>query len=75
MSYYAGSGRPSGDWVLRNPITSILACCARAARGHADEQFSGPGSQRNQAFQRCAILCVALLVLLDPSGNLGLLLL
>jgi hypothetical protein len=37
------------------------------------EQFSGPGSQGNQAFQRCAILCVTLLVLLDASGDLGLL--
>src|ERR1700738_5235902 len=35
--------------------------------------FSVPGSQGNQAFQRCAILCVTLLVLLDASGDLGLL--
>ena len=25
----------SGDWPLRNPITGIAACCARAASGHA----------------------------------------
>jgi hypothetical protein len=27
--------RRSGDLVLRNPITGIAACCARAANGHA----------------------------------------
>ena len=26
---------PSGDWKLRNPITGIAGCCARAASGHA----------------------------------------
>ena len=26
---------PSGDLVLRNPITGIAGCCARAATGHA----------------------------------------
>ena len=25
----------SGDVVLRNPITGIVGCCARAASGHA----------------------------------------
>jgi hypothetical protein len=24
----------SGDWLLRNPITGIADCCARAASGH-----------------------------------------
>jgi hypothetical protein len=37
------------------------------------EQLGGPRSQRNQTFQRCPILVVALLVLLDASGDLGLL--
>jgi len=26
---------PSGDVALRNPITGIAGCCARAASGHA----------------------------------------
>jgi hypothetical protein len=25
----------SGDWMLRNPITGVALCCARAASGHA----------------------------------------
>jgi hypothetical protein len=29
---------PSGDAVLRNPITGIAACCARAATGHAAKE-------------------------------------
>ena len=29
------SAMPSGDWLLRNPITGIAGCCARAASGHA----------------------------------------
>jgi hypothetical protein len=36
------------------------------------EQFGGPGSKRNQTFQRCPILALPLLVLLDASGDLGL---
>jgi hypothetical protein len=26
---------PSGDAKLRNPITGVVACCARAESGHA----------------------------------------
>jgi hypothetical protein len=37
------------------------------------EQLGSPRSQRNQAFQCCPILALALLVLLDASGDLGLL--
>jgi hypothetical protein len=37
------------------------------------EQLGGPRSQRNQAFQRCSILAIPLLMLLDASGDLGLL--
>jgi hypothetical protein len=37
------------------------------------EQLDGPRSQRNQAFQRCPILAIALLMLLDTDGDLGLL--
>jgi hypothetical protein len=39
------------------------------------EQLGGPRSQRNQAFQRCPILAIPLLVLLDADGDLGLLVL
>ena len=30
-----GPRTASGDWLLRNPITGIAGCCARAASGHA----------------------------------------
>jgi hypothetical protein len=33
-SSYCGV-KPSGDPLLRNPITGIAACCARAVSGHA----------------------------------------
>src|SRR5262249_38281098 len=35
LSLPTGSAYPSGDAPLRNPITGIADCCARAASGHA----------------------------------------
>ena len=44
--YPRGDDAFSGDWPLRNPITGIVGCCARAVTGHAAAPPSNVMSSR-----------------------------
>jgi len=40
------------DWLLRNPITGIAGCCARAASGHA---AAPPSVAKNSAARELVV--------------------
>jgi hypothetical protein len=68
-------GAKGGREQLPNgmPIPSMASIIANTHRLFSNARMlGGLRSQRNQAFRRCAVLCVPLLVLLDPSRDLGL---